>query len=106
MIAWQDRSNAAGERHTLDLGAVDLDLARERSPGTQRHVTWMLLIRWRLARGHEQRHEWIEPCDAERAKALALVAVRPIVDALAARSAEVARDVAVAIADARLEQTV
>lgn len=103
MIDWHDRSDANGERHTCELGAIDLDLARELSPTA---VSWMLILRWRLARSHEQTSRTIEPCDAERARALALVAARPLVDALAARAADVARDVAVAIADARLEERV
>ena len=103
MIAWRDASDAGGERHTCELGAVDVDLAREREPQGER---WMLIIRWRLARAHEQKTIWIESCDAERARALALAHAKPLVDALAARAAEVARAVAVAVADARLDAVV
>lgn len=102
MIDWRDASDAGGERHTCELGAVDLDLARERCG----HAQWVLVIRWRIARGHEQRTTSIDPCDTERARALALAHAKPLVDALAARAAEVARAVAVAVADARLDAVV
>lgn len=106
MIEWRDVSDAGGERYTCELGAVDLDLARERNiePAIEYPTRWMVMVRWRLARSHEHRSGWIDAtCDADRAKLHALAFAKPLVDALAARAAEVARDLAVAVAGARLD---
>ena len=106
MIEWRDESNRHGERFTAELGVIDIDIAREH-PSRGCDARWLVMVDWSVGartRGHRQ--EWLEPCDAERAKALALVAVRPLVDALAERAAKVAREVAVAVADARLDAMV
>ncbi len=103
MIDWRDVSDVHGERHTCELGAVDVDVCRP-SPRARDDGRWLVTIRWRLARSHDHRTAWLDAsCDVERARALALQIAKPLVDALAERATMIAREVATAVANARLD---
>lgn len=99
MIVWDDGSNAIAEGYACVLGPLSVYLYRERArePG----VWWVDLQRapstceartWQLA-AH---------LDASEAQARALLLVQPLVIAVADRACAVARDVAIAVAEARL----
>lgn len=98
MIEWQDLSEANGARYVWSAASLSIDLVR------YRRELWSIVIRYGVGLRIESRGWTLDAllCDDD-AKARALALAKPIAEALAERSAAVARDIAVMVAGARLD---
>lgn len=99
MITWDDRSNAIAERYVCQLGALTLSLYREHG----QRAWWTDVQAPSQVCASRFGLTLVSLADADAAKARALALIKPTVDALAEQAAIVARDVAVAVAGARLD---